>query len=128
MAEPASPPLVLVIDDAEDARSGLAEFLELSGFRAATARNGYEGVARVIELKPDIIMMDLAMPGLDGVEAARLLKREAVTSGIPIVAFTGQIVATDRERIRAKGFAELISKPCDLSELAETLRRILNRQ
>jgi CheY-like chemotaxis protein len=72
--------------------------------------------------------MDLAMPGMDGVEAARLLKREAVTGGIPIVAFTGQIVATDLPRIRAKGFAELISKPCDLSELAETLRRILNRQ
>jgi CheY-like chemotaxis protein len=128
MAEPASPPLVLVIDDAEDTRSGLAEFLELSGFRAATARNGYEGLTRVIELKPDIILMDLAMPGMDGVEAARVLKRESVTSGIPIVAFTGQIVVTDLERIRAKGFAELISKPCDLSELAETLRRILNRQ
>ena len=128
MAEPASPPLVLVIDDAEDTRSGLAEFLELSGFRAATARNGYEGLAGVIELKPDIILMDLAMPGMDGVEAARVLKREAVTSGIPIVAFTGQFVVTDLERIRAKGFAELISKPCDLSELAETLRRILNRQ
>jgi two-component system, cell cycle response regulator DivK len=128
MAEPASPPLVLVIDDAEDARSGLAEFLELSGFRAATARNGYEGLARVVELKPDIIVMDLAMPGLDGLEAARLLKRESATSGIPIVAFTGQIVVNDLERIRAWGFAELISKPCDLSELAETLRRILNRQ
>jgi CheY-like chemotaxis protein len=68
------------------------------------------------------------MPGMDGVEAARVLKREAVTSGIPIVAFTGQIVVTDFERLRAKGFAELIAKPCDLSALAETLRRILNRQ
>jgi CheY-like chemotaxis protein len=63
MAEPASPPLVLVIDDAEDTRSGLAEFLELSGFRAATARNGYESLARVIELKPDIILMDLRNAG-----------------------------------------------------------------
>jgi CheY-like chemotaxis protein len=70
--------------------------------------------------------MDLGMPGMDGLETAKLLKRERVTNGIPIVAVTGQTVMSD-ERFRAKGFAELISKPCDPLQLAAALRRILGR-
>jgi CheY-like chemotaxis protein len=126
-SEPAVAPLVLIIDDDEDQRSALGEFLDISGFRTVTARNGFEGLTRAVELMPDVVLMDLAMPGMDGLETARLLKREAVTSDIPIVAFTGQAVISDLDRVRAKGFSELISKPCDPVELAATLRRILNR-
>lgn len=126
MAEPVPAPLVLIIDDDEDQRSALAEYLELDGFRVATAGNGYQGLARTVEVMPDIILMDLVMPGMDGLETARLLKGEARTRGIPIVAITGQAVMDDLARARAKGFAELITKPCDPARLAETLRRILN--
>lgn len=119
-------PLVLVIDDVQEQRSALAEFLGMNGFRVATASNGYEGLARAVELRPDVILMDLGMPGMDGLETAKLLKRERVTNGIPIVAVTGQTVMSD-ERFRAKGFAELISKPCDPLQLAAALRRILGR-
>ncbi|HEX6316676.1 MAG TPA: response regulator [Gemmatimonadaceae bacterium] len=119
-------PLVLVIDDVQEQRSALAEFLGMNGFRVATASNGYEGLARAVELRPDVILMDLGMPGMDGLETAKLLKRERVTTDIPIVAVTGQTVMSD-ERFRAKGFAELISKPCDPLQLAAALRRILGR-
>lgn len=117
-------PLVLVIDDVQEQRSALAEFLGMNGFRVATAANGFEGLTRAAESRPDIILMDLAMPGMDGLETAKLLKRERVTSGIPIVALTGQTIISD-ERFRAKGFAELVSKPCDPLQLAATLRRTL---
>lgn len=119
-------PLVLVIDDVQEQRSALEEFLGMNGFRVATASNGYEGLARAVELRPDVILMDLGMPGMDGLETAKLLKRERVTNGIPIVAVTGQTVMSD-ERFRAKGFAELISKPCDPLQLAAALWRILGR-
>lgn len=120
-------PLVLIIDDDEEQRNALAEFLGSNGFRAEAARSGYEGLARAAELRPDIILMDLAMPGMDGLETVRHLKRERVTKDIPVVAFTGQTIVTDLERIRARGFAELITKPCDPLLLAATLRRILGR-
>lgn len=120
-------PLVLIIDDDEEQRNALAEFLGGNGFRAEAARSGYQGLASAAELRPDIILMDLAMPGMDGLETVRHLKRERVTKDIPVVAFTGQTIVTDVERIRARGFAELITKPCDPQLLAATLRRILGR-
>ena len=118
-------PLVLLIDDAEDLRTVVSDFLQSSGFRVETANNGFQGVTRAVESVPDIILMDLGMPGMDGLETARLLKKQSLTSAVPIVAFTGQTLVDDMGRVRACGFAELISKPQDLSELADTLRRIL---
>ena len=73
----------------------------------------------------NVILMDLAMPGMDGLETTRLLKRQAVTAAIPIVAFTGQTVPGDLPRLRACGFAELIVKSLDPRELLATLRRLV---
>lgn len=121
-----SAPLVLVIDDAEDLRLLVAELLETNGFRVTSAKNGFEGVRVAVESMPDVILMDLVMPGMDGLETARLLKRQPVTAAIPIVAFTGQTVLTDLPRIHASGFAELIVKSHDPGQLLATLRRIVN--
>lgn len=123
-----SAPLVLIIDDAEDLRIAVVNLLQIYGFRVVTAKNGFEGVRMAVESPPDIILMDLAMPGMDGLETARLLKGNSVTSAIPIVAFTGQTVIPDPARLRAKGFAELISKPDDPEQLVATLRRILDQE
>lgn len=120
-------PLVLVIDDAEDLRVLVAELLETHGFRVMSAKNGFEGVKVAVESKPDVILMDLGMPGMDGLETARLLKKQPVTSAIPIVAFTGQNVADDLPRIRACGFAELIVKSHDPEQLLATLGRLVQR-
>jgi CheY-like chemotaxis protein len=125
LAQDNSAPLVLLIDDAEDLRTVVADFLQSSGFRVETAKNGFQGVTRAVESVPDIILMDLGMPGMDGLETARLLKKQSLTSSVPIVAFTGQTLVDDMGRVRACGFTELISKPHDLSELADALRRIL---
>ena len=120
-------PLVLVIDDAEDLRALVAELLEANGFRVTSAKNGFEGVRVAVESTPDVILMDLGMPGMDGLETARLLKKQPVTAAIPIVAFTGQSVADDLPRIRACGFAELIVKSHDPEQLLATLGRLVHR-
>jgi CheY-like chemotaxis protein len=126
-ASQSSAPLVLVIDDAEDLQVQVADLLESNGFRVTSAKNGFEGVRVAVDSRPDVILMDLAMPGMDGLETARLLKRQAVTAAIPIVAFTGQTVLNDLPRIQACGFAELIMKSHDPLELVATLRRLVNR-
>ncbi len=125
-ARQTSTPLVLIIDDAEDLRLIVAEFLETHGFRVTTVKNGFEGVRVAVESKPNVILMDLDMPGMDGLETARLLKRQAVTAAIPIVAFTGQTLLNDLPRLQACGFTELISKPHLPQELLATLRRIVH--
>ena len=122
-----SAPLVLVIDDAEDLLLFVTALLQAHSFRVTTARNGFEGVRVAVESKPDVILMDLGMPGMDGLETARLLKRQGVTAAIPIVAFTGQTVLTDLQRIQACGFVELVPKSHDPSALLATLHRLVPR-
>src|SRR5262249_15295979 len=83
------PPLILVVDDYQDAREMYAEYLQFSGFRVAEARNGNEAVDQAFALKPDLILMDLSLPGMDGWEATRQLKADERTRNIPVVALTG---------------------------------------
>ena len=79
-------PLILVVDDYQDAREMYAEYLQFSGFRVAEAKNGNEAVEQACSLKPDLILMDLSLPGMDGWEATRVLKADDETRHIPIVA------------------------------------------
>ena len=82
-------PLILVVDDYQDAREMYAEYLQFSGFRVAEARNGNEAVEQAFALLPDLILMDLSLPGMDGWEATRVLKADQRTKQIPVVALTG---------------------------------------
>ena len=103
--------LVLVIEDADNAREGLGELLESAGFRVALAKNGFEAMTMAVEIRPNVILMDLGLPGMDGLETTRHLKRERFTMDIPIIAVTGQTILEDIERLRKKGFAALLTKP-----------------
>src|SRR6476646_7069571 len=86
-------PLVLVVEDYQDAREMYAAYLQFSGFQVAEAANGIEAVQKTVELQPDIVLMDLALPQMDGWEATRRLKSDARTTHIPIVALTGHALA-----------------------------------
>ena len=85
-------PLVLVVDDYAAAREMYAEYLEFSGFRVAEAKNGAEALDKAFALTPDVILMDLSLPVMDGWEATRRLKADERTRGIPVVALTGHYV------------------------------------
>lgn len=104
-------PLILVVDDYQDAREMYAEYLKASGFRVAEARTGLEAVSKAHELKPDCILMDLSLPGIDGWEATRQLKADKSTTHIPIVAITGHTSELASRDARAAGCSSFVLKP-----------------
>jgi CheY-like chemotaxis protein len=120
-------PLVLVVEDYEDARTMYAEYLKLSGFQVAEATNGVEALQRAFELLPDVILMDLALPRLDGWEATRQLKADVRTRHIPVVALTGHALASHVEGARQAGCDAFVSKPCLPDALVYQIRRMLGR-
>ena len=119
-------PLILVVDDYQDAREMYAEYLEFSGFRVAEARNGNEAVEQAFALHPDLILMDLSLPGMDGWEATRRLKADDRTREIPIVALTGHALAGASEGAKRAGCDSFVTKPCLPDDLVVEVRRMLN--
>ena len=119
-------PLILVVDDYQDAREMYAEYLQFSGFRVAEARNGNEAVAQAFSLRPDLILMDLSLPGMDGWEATRVLKADERTKHIPVVALTGHALAGASAGARKAGCDSFVTKPCLPDDLVVEVRRMLD--
>jgi len=119
-------PLILVVDDYQDAREMYAEYLQFSGFRVAEARNGNEALEQAFALKPDLILMDLSLPGMDGWEATRQLKADERTRNIPVVALTGHALAGASDGARRAGCDSFVTKPCLPDDLVVEVRRMLN--
>jgi len=124
MVEP-SGPLVLVVEDYQDAREMYAAYLQFSGFRVAEATNGVEAIEKTVELIPDIILMDLALPKMDGWEATRRLKMDERTRHIPVVALTGHALAGHAEGARLAGCDSFVTKPCLPDALVAEIQRML---
>jgi two-component system cell cycle response regulator DivK len=120
-------PLVLVVDDYTDAREMYADFLVFSGFRVAEAKDGSEAIRKAIEIQPDLILMDLSLPGVDGWEATRRLKADERTRDIPVVALTGHALAGDAQTALKAGCDAFITKPCLPADLVVEVRRMLER-
>lgn len=118
-------PLILVVDDYEDAREMYAEYLRFCGFRVAEARNGNEALTQAFTLMPDLILMDLSLPGMDGWEATRQLKADERTRNIPVVALTGHALAGASEGARRAGCDSFVTKPCLPDDLVVEVRRML---
>jgi len=118
-------PLILVVDDYEDAREMYAEYLRFCGFRVAEARNGNEALEQAFTLMPDLILMDLSLPGMDGWEATRQLKADERTRQIPVVALTGHALAGASEGAKKAGCDSFVTKPCLPDDLVVEVRRML---
>jgi two-component system cell cycle response regulator DivK len=119
-------PLVLVVEDYQDAREMYAAYLQFSGYRVAEAANGLEALDKTRELMPDIILMDLALPKMDGWEATRRLKADERTRHIPIVALTGHALAGHAEGARQAGCDAFVTKPCLPDALVTEIQRMLS--
>ena len=117
--------LVLVVEDYQDAREMYAAYLQFSGYRVAEATNGLEAIEKTLELMPDIILMDLALPKMDGWEATRRLKMDERTRHIPIVALTGHALAGHAEGARQAGCDSFVTKPCLPDALVAEIQRML---
>jgi CheY-like chemotaxis protein len=121
-------PLVLVVEDYQDAREMYAAYLQFSGFEVAEATNGVEAIEKAQRLMPDIVLMDLALPRMDGWEATRRLKSDERTRKIPVVALTGHALAGHAEGARQAGCDAFVTKPCLPDVLVAEIRRLLDRQ
>lgn len=119
-------PLVLVVEDYQDAREMYAAYLQFSGFEVAEAGNGLEAIEKTRALLPDIVLMDLALPRMDGWEATRRLKNDVRTQHIPIVALTGHALAGHAEGAREAGCDAFVTKPCLPDALVAEIKRLLD--
>src|SRR5436853_4037187 len=119
---------VLVVDDYRDAREMYTEYLEFCGFEVVEAGNGMEALQRAADQQPDIILMDLSLPVMDGWEATRRLKADKRTEQIPVVALTGHALAGISEGAKKAGCDAFVTKPCLPEDLVKEIRRVLDER
>ena len=117
--------LVLIIEDNEKNMKLARDILRAKGYQTAEAVTGEEGVKLAKERKPDLVLMDIQLPGINGIEALKQIRADAKTAHIPVVALTASVTPTDRSQITAAGFDAFIGKPINLKEFLETVQRVL---
>jgi two-component system cell cycle response regulator DivK len=120
-------PLVLIVDDYPDTCDMYAAYLDLAGFRSLKANDGYEALRVAAESLPDVILMDLGLPRIDGYEVTRRLKGDLRTRHIPVIALTAHATPQQFDELVASGFDDLILKPCLPDALAEEVQRFIKR-
>lgn len=118
-------PRVLLVEDNEMNRDMLSRRLTRRGFDIVVAEDGIEGVRQASEAQPDLILLDMSLPGLDGWEVARRLKADAATRAIPIIALTAHAMAGDRERALQAGCDDYDTKPVELPRLLDKMAALL---
>lgn len=120
-------PLILVVDDAEDTRDLYGEFLVVAGLRVAMAVDGEHALLKIFALMPDVVVMDLSMPTIDGWEATHQIKTHPRTRHIPVIALTGHVTPELLQRARDAGADTVLTKPCLPETLLEEIERFLRR-
>jgi len=118
-------PKLLLAEDNEDNRDALSRRLQRRGFTVIFAGTGLEAIARAEAEKPDLILMDMNMPELDGWEATRRLKESAVTRDVPVITLTAHAMSGDREKALGAGCSDYHTKPVDLPRLLSQIEAIL---
>ena len=115
---------VLLVDDVEDNRDLYAQYLQFHGICTHAAGTAAEGIATAAEVRPDVIVMDLGLPGMDGTQATRMLKHRPETCNIPVVVLSAHVYDADRRRARQAGGIAFLAKPCEPSRLLDVIRRV----
>jgi len=118
-------PLVLIVEDQSDLRQLYVQELTISGFDVIEAANGLDAIAHSSSQYPDVILMDLSLPVLDGWEATRRLKSDSRTAHIPVVALTAHDGSGELQRATRAGCDWFVPKPCPPNDLIEEVRRVL---
>jgi CheY-like chemotaxis protein len=119
------PPLILLVEDNEANIQFLTDYLTDEDYRIVVARNGLEAIERVKEDRPALVLMDIQMPGMDGLEATRRIRAGVELADIPIVALTALTMPGDRERCLAAGANDYVSKPVSLGKLVSLIETYL---
>jgi len=117
--------LVLIVEDNEKNMKLARDILQAKGYETVEAVTGEEGVKLAKEKKPDLVLMDIQLPGINGIEAFKQLRADAKTARIPVIALTASVTPTDRSQITAAGFDAFVSKPINLKEFVATVKRLV---
>ena len=118
---------ILLVEDNEMNRDMLSRRLIRQGFEVSLAQDGARGVAMALDEQPDLVLMDMSLPVLDGWEATRRLKADPATQAIPVIALTAHAMAADREKALAAGCDDYDTKPIDLPRLLDKITHLLGR-
>lgn len=122
------PHKILIVEDNENNRSLFRDVLTFHGYQVSVASDGQEGVALARELMPDLILMDIQMPGMDGMTAGGILKGDPATSRLKIIALTSFAMRGDLEKFLEAGFDGYLSKPISTRELPDLVKRWLQEE
>ena len=118
--------VILVVEDNERNLKLLRDVIEYAGYDVRAARTGEDGIALAVKEPPDLVLMDLQLPGIDGTEALRRLRENPRTADIPVVAVTAQAMKQDRERVLRAGFNGYVEKPISVRAFPDQVRRFLS--
>jgi two-component system, cell cycle response regulator DivK len=124
---PGRAPYVLVVDDNETNLELAVFALEVDGFEVGTARDADEFRRVLATRRPDVVLMDMQLPGTSGLELTRELKADPASAAIPVIAVTAYAMKGDEQRMRAAGCDDYVSKPLDVATFAQRVRRVLGR-
>lgn len=117
---------ILIVEDNEKNMKLARDVLQSRGYTTLEAVTGEDGVRVAVERKPDLVLMDIQLPGINGIEALRRVRADPECARIPIVAFTASVMSSDRSQITEAGFDGFIGKPINLKEFLETVKRVLD--
>jgi|tagenome__1003787_1003787.scaffolds.fasta_scaffold19387619_1 CheY-like chemotaxis protein len=120
----ASAPRILVVDDNADAATSLGRLLKLSGYDVKVAHDGHTALAEVARFRPQVVLLDLGMPGMDGLETASRIQQLAAGKELSLIAVTGWGQDEDRQRTEAAGFIAHFVKPIKITQLEAVLSRL----
>ena len=118
--------MILVVEDNERNLKLLRDVLEYAGYDVRVARTAEDGITSAVSEPPDLVLMDLQLPGIDGMEALRRLRESSRTADIPVVAVTAQAMKQDRERALDAGFNGYVEKPISVRAFPDQVRRFLS--
>ena len=119
---------ILIVEDNDKNMKLARDILQAKGYATLEAVNGEDGVRLALAHQPDLVLMDIQLPDINGIEAFARIRANPDTKAIPVVAFTASVTPIDRNRITDAGFDEFIGKPINLKEFLATVKRVIERR
>jgi two-component system cell cycle response regulator DivK len=119
--------LILIVEDNDKNLKLVRDVLQVKGFSTIEAGNAEDGIKLAGERKPDLILMDIHLPGMNGIEALKVLRADSATAAIPVIAVTASVMPQDRNQITEAGFNAYVAKPINIKEFLDAVRDMLAR-
>ena len=114
--------LILIVEDNEKNMKLVRDVLQVKGYQTLEAGTGEDGLRLARERSPDLVLMDIQLPGMSGIDALKVLRADSATAAIPVVAITASVMQQDRQEIMRAGFDGFIEKPVNLKNLLDTVQ------